>query len=277
MPAPPHCGNGPRGDGSRKPNYQREIIYLLHRGADRMSERTMQSIRGMFRSALLVFGVAAAVVSPAQTRRAAATGAHGASPRSSGSSRVSAQDPEGETLHAGIEPELRRLVADVLGVDPAELAPEASLTDDLAADSLDLVEVAIVLESAFDITLSPRRMDEVRSYRDLVDAVMASGERRGARELVLTPGLDVKSRLVPPGASEATLERAEALTVYAIETIRDDALCAGPGTHLEVTLPVGAGAADLMSVRDAFARLERHGIAVSVRRDVPTPRAIQLP
>ena len=106
---------------------------------------------------------------------------------------------------------------------------------------------------------------------------MASGERRGARELVLTPGLDVKSRLVPPGASEATLERAEALTVYAIETIRDDALCAGPGTHLEVTLPVGAGTADLVSVRDAFARLERHGIAVSVRRDVPTPPAIQLP
>src|SRR5437870_8551509 len=202
----------------------------------------MNSIRGMFRSALLVFGVAAAVVSPAQTRRAAATGAQGA-PRSSGSTRVSARDTDGETVQAGIEPELRRLVADVLGVDPGELAPEASLTDDLAADSLDLVEVAIVLESAFGITLSPRRMDEVRSYRDLVDAVMASGERRGARELVLTPGLDVKSRLVPPGASEATLERAEALTVYAIETIRDDALCAGPGTHLEVTLPVGAGTA----------------------------------
>jgi len=242
-----------------------------------MSGRTMQSIRGMFRSALLVFGVAAAVVSPAQTRRAAATGAHRASPRSSRSTGVSAQDPEGETLRAGIEPELRRLVADVLGVDPAELAPEASLTDDLAADSLDLVEVAIVLESAFGITLSPRRMDEVRSYRDLLDAVVASGERRGTRELVLTPGLDVKSRLVPPGASEATLERAEALTVYLIETIRDDALCAGPGTHLEVTLPVGTGTADLASVRDAFARLERHGIAVSVRRDVPAPPVISLP
>src|SRR2546422_10867602 len=126
MPAAPHGGNGPRGDGSRKPNDQREIIYLLHKGADRMSGRTMQSIRGMFRSALLVFGVAAAVVSPAQTRRAAATGAQGA-PRSSGSTRVSARDTDGETVQAGIEPELRRLVAEVLGVDPGELAPEASL------------------------------------------------------------------------------------------------------------------------------------------------------
>ena len=33
---------------------------------------------------------------------------------------------------------------------------------------------------------------------------------------MLTPGLDVKSRLVPPGAREATLERADALTAYAI-------------------------------------------------------------
>src|SRR5438132_14368903 len=109
MPAPPHGGNGPRADGSRKPNDKREIIYLLHGRADRMSGQTMQSIRGMFRSALLVFGVAAAVVSPAQTRRAAATSAraHGASPRSAGSTRVSARDPEGETLRP-IEPELRR-------------------------------------------------------------------------------------------------------------------------------------------------------------------------
>ena len=236
----------------------------------------MNSIRGMFRSALLVFGVAAAVVSPAQTRRAAATGAQGA-PRSSGSTRVSARDTDGETVQAGIEPELRRLVAEVLGVDPGELAPEASLTDELAADSLDLVELAVVLESTLDISLSARRMDEVRTYRDLVDIVVASMRGRRPRELVLPLGLDVKSRLVPPGASEATLERAEALTIYAIETIRDDALRAGRGTHLEVTLPPDAAAADLVGVRDAFASLDRRGIAVSVQREVPTPPAIELP
>ena len=225
----------------------------------------MRSIRGAIRSGALLLGVAAMTFSPAQARRAPATITH----RSTGSTRVSARDPEGEIPHAGIEPDLRHLVADLLGVDPDELVPEASLIDDLAADSLDLVELAIVLESTFEITLTRHRMDEVRSYRDLLDVVMASVESRRTRELVLTPGLDVKSRLVPPGASEATLERADALTVYAIETIREDALGARPGTHLEVTLPARAATADLASVRDALAGLDRRGIAVSVRCDAP--------
>jgi len=233
----------------------------------------MRSIRGAIRSGALWLGVAATILSPAQARRAPATIAH----RSTGSTRVSARDPEGDIPHAGIDPDLRHLVADLLGVDPDELVPEASLIDDLAADSLDLVELAIVLESTFGITLARQRMDEVRSYRDLVDVVMASVESRRSRELVLTPGLDVKSRLVPRGASEATLERADELTAYAIETIREDALSAGPGTHLEVTLPAQAGMADLASVRNALARLDRHGIAVSVRRDVPTPVVIPAP
>ena len=215
----------------------------------------MRSIRGTIRSGALLLGVVATILSPAQARRAPAAIAH----RSTGSGRVSARDPEGEVPHAGIEPDLRHLVADLLGVDPDELVPEASLIDDLAADSLDVVELAIVIESTFGITLPRHRMDEVRSYRDLLDAVMASAESRRTRELVLTPGLGVKSRLVPPGANEATLERADALTPYAI------ALGAGPGTHLEVTLPAEANTADLASVRDALAGLGRRGIAVSVR------------
>ena len=215
----------------------------------------MRSIRGTIRSGALLLGVVATILSPAQARRAPAAIAH----RSTGSGRVSARDPEGDVPHAGIEPDLRHLVADLLGVDPDELVPEASLIDDLAADSLDLVELAIVIESTFEITLPRQRMDEVRSYRDLLDAVMASAESCRTRELVLTPGLGVKSRLVPPGASEATLERADALTPYAI------ALGAGPGTHLEVTLPAEANTADLASVRDALAGLGRRGIAVSVR------------
>jgi len=120
-------------------------------------------------------------------------------------------------------------------------------------------------------------MDEVRSYRDLLDTVMESVERGRARELVLTPGLDVKSRLVPPGASEATLERADPLTAYVIETIREDAMGARPGTHLEVTLPAEAGTADLSSVRNALAGLGRRGISVSVRCAAPVSAAIPVP
>src|SRR5438552_7135668 len=244
-----------------------------HRSRAEGRRMIMRSIRGAIRSGALLLGVAATILSPAQARRTPAAITH----RSTGSPRVSARDPEGEIPHAGTEPDLRHLVADLLGVGPDELVPEASLIDDLAADSLDLMELAVVIESTFGITLTRHRMDEVRSYRDLLDTVMESVERGRARELVLTPGLGVKSRLVLPGASEAMLERADALTAYAIQTIREDAMGARPGTHLEVTLPAEASTVDLASVRDALAGLGRRGIAVSVRFDAPVSAAIPGP
>src|SRR5881398_1683470 len=305
MPAPPLAGNSHAGFGSRKSNDHHEIIYLLHMQPGPMSPTStltvgsrrdsgasvrrwlpvtgsraewggmiMRSIRGAIRSGALLLGVSGTILGAAQARTAPTPIAH----RGTGTTRVSARDPEGEIPHAGTEPDLRHLVADLLGVGPDELVPEASLIDDLAADSLDLMELAVVIESTFGITLTRHRMDEVRSYRDLLNVVMtAPVESRRKRELVLTPGLDVKSRLVPPGAREATLERADELTAYAIETIREDALSAGPWTHLEVTLPAQAGMADLASVRNALARLDRHGIAVSVRCDAPASAAIPVP
>src|SRR5207237_643065 len=243
-----------------------------HRSRAEGRRMIMRSIRGTIRSGALLLGVVATILSPAQARRAHAAIAH----RSTGSGRVSARDPEGEVPHAGIEPDLRHLVADLLGVDPDELVPEASLIDDLAADSLDVVELAIVIESTFGITLPRHRMDEVRSYRDLLDAVMASAESCRTRELVLTPGLGVKSRLVPPGASEATLERADALTPYAIETIREDALGAGPGAHLGVTLPADADAADMADGRGDDDRAGRQGLAGRATKAVTTTVGVRV-
>jgi len=228
----------------------------------------MPSIRGMFRSALVVFGVAATVASPAPARSSAAAGTHGAPLRAS-ANRASTRNSDGETSRAGLEADLRSVVADVLGVDTAELVPEASLVDDLAADSLDLLEVAVVVESAFGVALGSRQMADVRNYRDLVDIVATSG-RPPMPERELTPGLSAKTRVMRPGRGDAALERAEVLTLYAIDLIRDDALRGGPGTQLEVMLSVDARTVDVLGVRDAFARLERHRIGVSVRRDVPT-------
>src|SRR5207237_10150885 len=54
------------------------------------------------------------------------------------------------------EPRIRRLVADYLGVSADDLTPEVSLTDDLAADSLDLMELALVLEGELGLELPGR-------------------------------------------------------------------------------------------------------------------------
>ncbi|MEW5908463.1 MAG: phosphopantetheine-binding protein [Thermodesulfobacteriota bacterium] len=54
-----------------------------------------------------------------------------------------------------------------LELDPARLTPEASLFDDLELDSLDLVDMVIVLEQAFNFKI--REEEEVRSIRTLGD------------------------------------------------------------------------------------------------------------
>ena len=65
-------------------------------------------------------------------------------------------------------------------------------------------------------------------------------------------------------ADRATVERSALLTPYAVETIADDAIAAGPGARLEVELRGQAGAGALERVRVLFARLGSRGIRVQV-------------
>ncbi len=69
-----------------------------------------------------------------------------------------------------MEPRVRRLVSQHLGVGLEQLVCDVSLRDDLAADSLDLAELALALEGTFAIVVPDRILDKVRTYRDLVEA-----------------------------------------------------------------------------------------------------------
>ena len=72
-----------------------------------------------------------------------------------------------------VEPRVRRVVAEQLGVNVEELTPEVSLTDDLAADSLDLLELTLALEAEFGIVVSESALERVRTYGDLRATVHA--------------------------------------------------------------------------------------------------------
>ena len=69
-----------------------------------------------------------------------------------------------------VEPHLRRLVADHLGVGREELVSNVSLRDDLAADSIDLVELSMALEGHFAIVVPEFALHDVRTYGELVHA-----------------------------------------------------------------------------------------------------------
>ena len=52
-----------------------------------------------------------------------------------------------------IESKVKAIIVDKLGVDEAEVKPEASFTNDLGADSLDTVELIMEFEKEFGISI----------------------------------------------------------------------------------------------------------------------------
>jgi acyl carrier protein len=71
---------------------------------------------------------------------------------------------------------LRRVVAESLGVDAEALGPEVSLTDELAADSLDLAELVVRLETDLGVVLPDRVVDRIRTFGDLLGAMPAAAD-----------------------------------------------------------------------------------------------------
>src|SRR5262245_39186142 len=171
----------------------------------------------------------------------------------------------GEGLDMLLEPEeaaVRRVVAECLGVGQEELAPEVSLADELAVDSLDMVEVGLALEDEFGIAVPDHVLDEVRTYQHLVDRVLDLA--RAAADRGEPPF--VWARVAIPGRTDA-LERAGRLTSYAAQTIGEDALRAGRGAQLEVTVPSTTGGAGVARVAEEFSWLRDRGVRVRVTRE----------
>jgi acyl carrier protein len=171
-------------------------------------------------------------------------------------------------MYEFVEPHVRRLLAEQLGVGVEELVSEVSLRDDLAADSLDLVELALALEGEFAIVVPERILDQVRTFGDLVRATgllihaRCEAEARGAE-----PAQRIWARIVPPAAGESTgtLERTGWLTPYIAETIGADAVQAGPGARLEITIAAKT-AEGFVRAQRRFAALGKRGVLVTIQR-----------
>lgn len=68
---------------------------------------------------------------------------------------------------------VREIIADKLGVDVDEVVEEASLTDDLGADSLDLVDLVMVFEEEFDIKIEDEELEKIKTVKDVVDGILS--------------------------------------------------------------------------------------------------------
>ena len=67
-----------------------------------------------------------------------------------------------------IATKVKAIIVDKLGVDEAEVTPEASFTNDLGADSLDTVELIMEFEKEFDIQIPDDQAEAISTVGDAV-------------------------------------------------------------------------------------------------------------
>jgi len=61
------------------------------------------------------------------------------------------------------------IIANQLGVEKDIITPEANVVDDLGADSLDVVELVMALEEAFDLEIPDEDAENIRTVKDIYD------------------------------------------------------------------------------------------------------------
>ncbi|HLI47444.1 MAG TPA: acyl carrier protein [Chthonomonas sp.] len=66
---------------------------------------------------------------------------------------------------------VRKVLLERLDVSEEEIVPEASLVNDLKADSLDVVEIVLRLEDEFTIDIPDEDAEKIVTVQDIVDYI----------------------------------------------------------------------------------------------------------
>ncbi|MCQ2114348.1 MAG: acyl carrier protein [Bacteroidaceae bacterium] len=67
-----------------------------------------------------------------------------------------------------IEKKVKEIIVEKLGVDEAEVKPEASFTNDLGADSLDTVELIMEFEKEFGISIPDDQAEKISTVAEAI-------------------------------------------------------------------------------------------------------------
>jgi acyl carrier protein len=77
---------------------------------------------------------------------------------------------------SNIEDRVKKIVVEQLGVNEEQVTMEASFVDDLGADSLDTVELVMLLEEEFDTEIPDEEAEKINTVQAAVDYVKANVE-----------------------------------------------------------------------------------------------------
>lgn len=69
---------------------------------------------------------------------------------------------------------LKEVIADVLNVDPNEVTPETTFMEDLGADSLDVFQIVMRIEEAFEIEIPADKAEHITTVGEAVALIKSS-------------------------------------------------------------------------------------------------------
>ena len=77
---------------------------------------------------------------------------------------------------ASLDEKVKQIIVEQLGVDEAEVTPTAHFIDDLGADSLDIVELVMAMEEAFEIEIPDEDAEKLQTVKNAIDYIKAHGK-----------------------------------------------------------------------------------------------------
>ena len=69
---------------------------------------------------------------------------------------------------------LKKVIAEVLNVDPEEITMDTTFVDDLGADSLDVFQIIMGIEEEFDIEIPAEKAEKISTVEEAVELIKAA-------------------------------------------------------------------------------------------------------
>ena len=77
-----------------------------------------------------------------------------------------------------VEEKVKSIIVEQLEVDPEKVVSDAKFDADLNADSLDVVELVMAFEEAFDIEIPDEDAEKIQTVQQAVDYIAATAEKK---------------------------------------------------------------------------------------------------
>ena len=74
-----------------------------------------------------------------------------------------------------LEQRVKKVVAEQLNINEADIKNESAFIDDLGADSLDTVELVMDLEDEFGVEIPDDQQEKLRTVQNAIDFIVANG------------------------------------------------------------------------------------------------------